>query len=177
MSCWLSSLYVVQRTCQARLAGDLAPWFRVLAIISSSSSRARGISRHHAGQGICRTGMVCGTMFPDPRLGDLPWRFLADHHTPQGTAYLCGELFFMGFIVTIAVLHLGNNAAIPVSILSPKATSSGRRAGCMFQWWYAHNAVGFFPTAGFLGSCITSSPNGPSGLSIPTGYRSSISGR
>ena len=60
--------------------------------------------------------------------------------------------FYLAFIVTIAVLHLGNNAAIPVSIFSSKSyiVWSGVQ-DAMIQWWYGHNAVGFFLTAGFLG--------------------------
>ncbi len=59
--------------------------------------------------------------------------------------------FYLAFIVTIAVLHLGNNAAIPVSLFSPKSyiVWSGVQ-DAMVQWWYGHNAVGFFLTAGFL---------------------------
>jgi cytochrome c oxidase cbb3-type subunit 1 len=59
--------------------------------------------------------------------------------------------FYLAFIVTIAMLHLGNNATIPVSIFSPKSyiVWSGVQ-DAMVQWWYGHNAVGFFLTAGFL---------------------------
>ena len=59
--------------------------------------------------------------------------------------------FYLAFIVTIAVLHLGNNAAMPVSLFSPKSyiVWSGVQ-DAMVQWWYGHNAVGFFLTAGFL---------------------------
>src|SRR6201985_2221422 len=59
--------------------------------------------------------------------------------------------FYLAFILTIAVLHLGNNAAIPVSIFSPKSyiVWAGVQ-DAMVQWWYGHNAVGFFLTAGFL---------------------------
>lgn len=59
--------------------------------------------------------------------------------------------FYLAFIVTIAVLHLFNNASIPVSIYSTKSyiVWSGVQ-DAMVQWWYGHNAVGFFLTAGFL---------------------------
>jgi len=63
--------------------------------------------------------------------------------------------FFGGFILTVAVLHLVNSAEVPVmaaGILTPKSYSA--YAGvqdAMVQWWYGHNAVGFFLTAGFLG--------------------------
>ena len=63
--------------------------------------------------------------------------------------------FFGGFILTVAVLHLVNSAEVPVfaaGVLTPKSYSA--YAGvqdAMIQWWYGHNAVGFFLTAGFLG--------------------------
>ena len=59
--------------------------------------------------------------------------------------------FYLAFILTIAVLHLGNNAAIPVSLFSSKSyiVWAGVQ-DAMVQWWYGHNAVGFFLTAGFL---------------------------
>ncbi len=60
--------------------------------------------------------------------------------------------FYLAFIVTVAVLHLGNGLQLPVSITGAKsyAAFSGVQSA-MIQWWYAHNAVGFFLTAGFLG--------------------------
>ena len=59
--------------------------------------------------------------------------------------------FYLAFIVTIAVLHLGNNAAVPVSLFGSKSYIAwGGVQDAMFQWWYGHNAVGFFLTAGFL---------------------------
>jgi len=60
--------------------------------------------------------------------------------------------FFLAFILTVAVLHLGNNVNLPVSLLGMKSYTfvSGVQSA-MVQWWYGHNAVGFFLTAGFLG--------------------------
>ncbi|HMN78190.1 MAG TPA: cytochrome-c oxidase, cbb3-type subunit I, partial [Burkholderiaceae bacterium] len=60
--------------------------------------------------------------------------------------------FFGAYILTIALLHIVNSAALPVSFTSMKSYSA--YAGvqdAMVQWWYGHNAVGFFLTAGFLG--------------------------
>ncbi|MGB2891701.1 MAG: cytochrome-c oxidase, cbb3-type subunit I, partial [Albidovulum sp.] len=60
--------------------------------------------------------------------------------------------FFGAFILTIALLHVVNSAALPVSLTGWKSYSA--YAGvqdAMVQWWYGHNAVGFFLTAGFLG--------------------------
>ena len=60
--------------------------------------------------------------------------------------------FFLAFIITVALLHLGNNVALPVSWFGAKSyiAWAGVR-DAMTQWWYGHNAVGFFLTAGFLG--------------------------
>ena len=81
----------------------------------------------------------------------------------------------MAFIITIAVLHIGNNLAVPVSFFGVKSYSlfAGVQ-DAMAQWWYGHNAVGFFLTAGFLGMMYyRNKPTGRSGL---TGSRSSTSG-
>ncbi|MFT6077381.1 MAG: cytochrome c oxidase cbb3-type subunit 1 [Rickettsiales bacterium] len=60
--------------------------------------------------------------------------------------------FFLGFIVTFAILHIVNNLSIPLRL---DGTASypifGGVQSAMIQWWYGHNAVGFFLTAGFLG--------------------------
>ena len=58
--------------------------------------------------------------------------------------------FFGSFIITVAMLHIVNSAALPVSFLKSYSAYSGVQ-DAMVQWWYGHNAVGFFLTAGFLG--------------------------
>ena len=60
--------------------------------------------------------------------------------------------FYLAFIMTIAMLHIVNNLSVPVSIFGSKSVQvfSGVQ-DAMVQWWYGHNAVGFFLTAGFLG--------------------------
>ena len=60
--------------------------------------------------------------------------------------------FYLAFIVTVAMLHVVNNMSMPVSFVEPKSYSlfSGVQ-DALTQWWYGHNAVGFFLTAGFLG--------------------------
>jgi cytochrome c oxidase cbb3-type subunit 1 len=58
--------------------------------------------------------------------------------------------FYGAFIITVAVLHIGNSMAIPVTMLKSYSAYAGT-VDAMMQWWYGHNAVGFFLTAGFLG--------------------------
>ncbi|MEE8366560.1 MAG: cbb3-type cytochrome c oxidase subunit I, partial [Gammaproteobacteria bacterium] len=58
--------------------------------------------------------------------------------------------FFGAFIITVALLHVVNSAALPVSLWKSYSAYAGVQ-DAMVQWWYGHNAVGFFLTAGFLG--------------------------
>lgn len=58
--------------------------------------------------------------------------------------------FFAAFILTVAILHIVNSAAIPAGLWKSYSAYAGAQ-DAMVQWWYGHNAVGFFLTAGFLG--------------------------
>ncbi len=58
--------------------------------------------------------------------------------------------FYGGFILAVALLHIFNSAEIPVSLTKSYSAYAGVQ-DAMIQWWYGHNAVGFFLTAGFLG--------------------------
>ncbi|HET7254890.1 MAG TPA: cytochrome-c oxidase, cbb3-type subunit I [Xanthobacteraceae bacterium] len=146
-----TSFYVVQRTCRARLAGDIAPWFVVLGynffIVIAGTGYLLGITQSKE--------------YAEPEWYADLWLtvvwvtyFLVYIGTimrrTEPHIYVA-NWFYLAFILTIAVLHLGNNAAIPVSVYSPKSyiVWAGVQ-DAMVQWWYGHNAVGFFLTAGFL---------------------------
>ena len=59
--------------------------------------------------------------------------------------------FYLAFIITVAMLHIVNNLSMPVSLLGSRSYSLfGGVQDALTQWWYGHNAVGFFLTAGFL---------------------------
>ncbi|MDE2361563.1 MAG: cytochrome-c oxidase, cbb3-type subunit I [Hyphomicrobiales bacterium] len=147
-----TSMYVMQRTSRARLAGDLAPWFVVLGynffILIAGTGYLLGVTRAHE--------------YAEPEWYAILWLVvvwvtyllvylftLAKRTEPH---IYVANWFYLAFIVTIAVLVLGNNTEIPISIFSPKSVIvwSGVQ-DAMVQWWYGHNAVGFFLTAGFLG--------------------------
>ncbi|GAU84530.1 cytochrome-c oxidase, cbb3-type subunit I [Bosea sp. BIWAKO-01] len=146
-----TSFYVVQRTSRARLAGDIAPWFVVLGynffIVLAGTGYLLGITQ--------------GKEYAEPEWYADLWLtivwvvyllvFLATLAKRKEPHIYVANWFYLGFILTIAVLHIGNNLALPVSLLSPKSyvVWSGVQ-DAMFQWWYGHNAVGFFLTAGFL---------------------------
>lgn len=58
--------------------------------------------------------------------------------------------FFGAFIITVAILHIVNSMEVPVTLTKSYSIYSGVQ-DAMIQWWYGHNAVGFFLTAAFLG--------------------------
>ena len=87
-----------------------------------------------------------------------------------------GNWFFGAFILVTAMLHIVNNLEIPVSWFKSYSIYSGA-TDAMVQWWYGHNAVGFFLTTGFLGMMYYFVPKQMSVRCIPIACRSSTSGR
>jgi cytochrome c oxidase cbb3-type subunit I len=147
-----TSFYVVQRTCRARLAfGNLA-WFVFwgyqIFIVLAATGYLLGVteSREYAEP----------EWYVDIWL-TLVWvaYFLVFFGTilkRREPHIYVANWFYLSFIITIAMLHIVNNLTIPVSFLGSKSYSlfSGVQ-DALVQWWYGHNAVGFFLTAGFLG--------------------------
>jgi cytochrome c oxidase cbb3-type subunit I/II len=58
--------------------------------------------------------------------------------------------FYLATVITIAILHIVNSLAIPVSLFKSYSVYAGMQ-DALVQWWYGHNAVGFFLTTPFLG--------------------------
>jgi cytochrome c oxidase cbb3-type subunit 1 len=146
-----TSFYVVQKTCRTRIAGELAPWFVVLGynffIVIAGTGYLLGVTQSkeyaepewYADLWLTIVWVVYLLVF----LGTLMKR--------KEPHIFVANWFYLAFIVTIAVLHLGNNPALPVSVFGSKSYIGwGGVQDAMFQWWYGHNAVGFFLTAGFL---------------------------
>jgi len=147
-----SSFWVVQRTCRARLAfpalARFVFWGYQLFIIIAATGYLLGIteSREYAEP----------EWYADLWLTIVWVSYLAvflgtivKRHEPH---IYVANWFYLGFIVTVAMLHIVNNLSVPVSIVGAKSYSafSGVQ-DALVQWWYGHNAVGFFLTAGFLG--------------------------
>jgi cytochrome c oxidase cbb3-type subunit 1 len=147
-----TSFYVVQRTCRARLFGGNLVWFVFwgyqLFIVMAATGYLLGITQSKE--------------YAEPEWYVDIWLtvvWVAYLIVYMGTIVRRKEphiyvanWFYLSFIITVAMLHLVNNAAIPVSFLGVKSYSafSGVQ-DALTQWWYGHNAVGFFLTAGFLG--------------------------
>ena len=148
-----TSFYVVQRTCRARLFGgealaDFVFWGYQFFILMAALSYVMGFSQSqeyaepqwHLDLWLTVVWVAYAVIF----IGTLMKR--------EEPHIYVANWFYLAFILTIAVLHIGNNIALPISVFSAQAyqvTSGVQNA--MIQWWYGHNAVGFFLTAGFLG--------------------------
>jgi len=147
-----TSLYVVQRSCRVRLAGRIAPWFVVLGynffIVIAGTGYLLGVTQSKE--------------YAEPEWYADLWLtivwvayllvYLVTLMKRKESHIFVANWFYLAFIITIAVLHLGNNATLPVSPWGSKSYIVwGGVQDAMFQWWYGHNAVGFFLTAGFLG--------------------------
>src|SRR5512143_673353 len=147
-----TSFYVVQRTSFARLAGRWSPWFVFwgyqLFIVLAATGYIFGVTQSkeyaepewYVDLWLTLVWVVYFLVFVGT---------LARRREPH---IYVANWFYLSFIVTIAMLHIVNNLAIPVSRLGSKSyvLYSGVQ-DAMTQWWYGHNAVGFFLTAGFLG--------------------------
>ena len=147
-----TSFWVVQRTTKARLAGGVWPWFVFWG--------------YQAFIVLAATGYVAGITqskeYAEPEWYVDLWLtivwvayllvFLGTIWKRREPHIYVANWFYLAFIVTVAVLHLVNNAVVPVGLLEARSYSaySGVQ-DALVQWWYGHNAVGFFLTAGFLG--------------------------
>ncbi len=147
-----TSFFVVQRTCRARLWGGNLAWFVFwgyqLFIVMAATGYLLGItqSKEYAEPEwyvdiwltivwVAYLAVFIGTIVKrkEPHIYVANW-------------------FYLSFIITVAMLHVVNNLAIPVSFLGVKSYSAFAGVqDALTQWWYGHNAVGFFLTAGFLG--------------------------
>ncbi len=145
-----TSYYVVQRTCQARLfASGLAAftfWGWTLVILLAAITLPLGIttSKEYA-----------ELEWPIDLLIAVVWVsyaivFFGTIMKRRVKHIYVANWFFGAFILTVAVLHIVNSAAIPISMTKSYSVYPGA-IDAMVQWWYGHNAVGFFLTAGFLG--------------------------
>ena len=145
-----TSLYVVQRTCHTALMSNGLAWFVFwgwnLIIVSAVITLPLGYTSAKeyaelewpidiaiAIVWVCYAILFFGTIMK------------------RKTSHIyVANWFFGAFIITVAILHIVNSAAMPVHALKSYSAYSGAM-DAMVQWWYGHNAVGFFLTAGFLG--------------------------
>ncbi|MCO5066442.1 MAG: cytochrome-c oxidase, cbb3-type subunit I [Rhizobiaceae bacterium] len=147
-----TSFHVLQRTTRARLPDQFSPWFVLIGYNLFCVLAASGYLM----------GLTQSKEYAEPEWYADIWlvivwvvyfliyiRTLARRKEPH---IYVANWYYMAFILVVAVLHIVNNLAVPVSFGHAKSYSlfSGVQ-DAMTQWWYGHNAVAFFLTAGFLG--------------------------
>ncbi len=148
-----TSFFVVQRTCQTRLWGrdsllKFIFWGYQLFIVMAAIGYLNGVTQ--------------AKEYAEPEWYADLWLtivwvcyffvFILTLKNRQEPHIYVANWFFLAFIVTVAILHIVNNLAIPLRIDSGYSYSLfGGVQSAMIQWWYGHNAVGFFLTAGFIG--------------------------
>jgi cytochrome c oxidase cbb3-type subunit 1 len=146
-----TSFYVVQRTCRTRLAGGMWPWFVFwgynLFIAIAGTGYLMGVTQSkeyaepewYADLWLTIVWVAYLLVF----LGTI-WKRKEPH-------IYVANWFYLSFIVTIAMLHIVNNLTVPVTLTGSKSYQLfGGVQDALTQWWYGHNAVGFFLTTGFL---------------------------
>ncbi|WP_374518942.1 cytochrome-c oxidase, cbb3-type subunit I [Undibacterium squillarum] len=145
-----TSYYVVQRTTNARLFGGWLPeftfWGWQLVLLGAVVSLPLGISQGKE---------YAELEWPIDLLIALVWVayavvFFGTLVKRKVEHIYVANWFYGAFIVAVAVLHIVNSAALPVGLTKSYSAYAGVQ-DAMVQWWYGHNAVGFFLTAGFLG--------------------------
>jgi len=147
-----TSFHVMQRTARTRLPDQLSPWFILVGYNLFCVIAATGYLM----------GVTQSKEYAEPEWYADIWlvvvwvtylvlylRTLARRKEPH---IYVANWYYMAFILVVAMLHIVNNLALPVSWGSAKSYSlfSGVQ-DAMTEWWYGHNAVAFFLTAGFLG--------------------------
>jgi cytochrome c oxidase cbb3-type subunit 1 len=144
-----TSFYVVQRTCHVRLfAEKLASfvfWGWQLIILAAAISLPLGYTQGKE---------YAELEWPVDLLITVVWVayavvFFGTIVKRRVSHIYVANWFYAAFILTIALLHIVNNLALPVSAMKSYQIYTGS-VDALVQWWYGHNAVGFFLTAGFL---------------------------
>ena len=145
-----TSYYVVQRTCQTKLfmpkLATFTFWAWQLVIVSAAISLPLGFTQGKE---------YAELEWPIDLLIAVTWIcyaivFFGTVGIRKVKHIYVANWFFGAFIITVALLHIVNSAAMPAGFMKSYSAYAGVQ-DAMVQWWYGHNAVGFFLTAGFLG--------------------------
>ena len=145
-----TSYYIVQRTCKTRLFAPYLAWFTFwgwnLVIVGAIITLPLGLTS---------TKEYAELEWPIDILIAVVWIsyaivFFGTLLKRKTSHIYVANWFFAAFILTIALLHIVNSMAIPLSFWKSYSLFGGA-TDAMVQWWYGHNAVGFYLTAAFLG--------------------------
>jgi cytochrome c oxidase cbb3-type subunit I len=145
-----TSFYVVQRTCHVRLFSD-----RLAAFVFWGWQAVIGLAIVSLPMGWTSAKEYAELEWPIDLLIAVVWVaylivFFGTLAKRRVSHIYVANWFYGSFIVTTAVLHIVNSAELPLTLTKSYSAYAGT-ADAMVEWWYGHNAVGFFLTAGFLG--------------------------
>ena len=145
-----TAFYSVQRTCGTRLWSDKLAWFVFWGwnaiIVSAVITLPLGLT---SGKEYAELEWPIDIAIAVVWLA-FSFNFIMTVHNRKTSHIYVSNWFFMGMMVMITYLHVVNSLAIPVELFKSYSVFSGVQ-DAMIQWWWGHNAVGFYLTAGFLG--------------------------
>lgn len=145
-----TAFYSVQRTCGTRLWSDKLAWFVFWGwnaiIVSAVITLPLGLT---SGKEYAELEWPIDIAIAVVWLA-YSFNFIMTVHNRKTSHIYVSNWFFMGMMVMITYLHVVNSLAIPVELFKSYSVFSGVQ-DAMIQWWWGHNAVGFYLTAGFLG--------------------------
>lgn len=145
-----SAFYSVQRTCGVRLWSDKMAWFTFFGwnaiIVSAVITLPLGLTQ---GKEYAELEWPIDIAIAVVWLSYL-FNFIMTLSIRKTSHIYVSNWFFLGMMVMITYLHVVNSLAVPVGLFKSYSIFSGVQ-DAMIQWWWGHNAVGFYLTAGFLG--------------------------
>jgi cytochrome c oxidase cbb3-type subunit 1 len=145
-----TAFYSVQRTCATRLWSNKLAWFTFigwnLIIVSAVISFPLGLTQ---GKEYAELEWPIDIAIAVVWLSYM-FNFIMTIANRKTSHIYVSNWFFLGMMVMITYLHVVNSLAVPVGMFKSYSIFSGVQ-DAMIQWWWGHNAVGFYLTAGFLG--------------------------
>nr|VFK40122.1 MAG: cytochrome c oxidase cbb3-type subunit 1 [Candidatus Kentron sp. SD]VFK45432.1 MAG: cytochrome c oxidase cbb3-type subunit 1 [Candidatus Kentron sp. SD]VFK79801.1 MAG: cytochrome c oxidase cbb3-type subunit 1 [Candidatus Kentron sp. SD] len=145
-----TGLYSVQRTCGVKLWSSKMGWFTfwgwnlviVLAVLTLPF-------------GITQSKEYAELEWPIDIIIAVVWlsfliNFIMTIANRKSSHIYVSNWFFLAMLIMITYLHVVNSLAVPVTLFKSYSVFAGVQ-DAMVQWWWGHNAVGFYLTAGFLG--------------------------
>ncbi|MCB1760678.1 MAG: cytochrome-c oxidase, cbb3-type subunit I [Gammaproteobacteria bacterium] len=145
-----TAFYSVQRTCATRLWSNKLAWFTFigwnLIIVSAVISFPLGLTQ---GKEYAELEWPIDVAIAVVWLSYM-FNFIMTIANRKTSHIYVSNWFFLGMMVMITYLHVVNSLAVPVGMFKSYSIFSGVQ-DAMIQWWWGHNAVGFYLTAGFLG--------------------------
>ena len=147
---YATAFYIVQRTCHVRIWSSKLAWVAiwlwliglVCALVTYPLGITQGKEYHEAEWWIDIILAVSWVLYS--------LNFIMTIKNRRTSHIYVALWFFLGMMFMVSYIFVFNGMALPVSMTFSYSAYAGIH-DAMVQWWWGHNAVGFFLTAGFLG--------------------------